>query len=65
MKVTGALNLLTRRAALGLPVGAMAVMACRSVSGSPQRLLALPQPWPPVRFAGRSLWGPLISAAST
>jgi beta-lactamase class D len=28
MKITGALNLLTRRAALGLPVGAMAVMAC-------------------------------------
>jgi beta-lactamase class D len=28
MKITGALNLLTRRAALGLPVSAMAVMAC-------------------------------------
>jgi beta-lactamase class D len=28
MKITGSLNLLTRRAALGLPVSAMAVMAC-------------------------------------
>jgi beta-lactamase class D len=28
MKIARALNLLTRRAALGLPVGAMAVMAC-------------------------------------